>query len=91
MPSLTPELSQKTKKNYVFEQIFKLSFKFEPLPPLISELNSKFDYVPYVLLIEVLSEGVEKKSFGGRLDPPPPLDQEGLIIVGLVETLRRTC
>ena len=31
MASLTPELSQKTPKNYVFEQIFKHTLKFEPL------------------------------------------------------------
>ena len=34
MPSLTLELSQKTPKNYVFEQIFKHSLNFEPLLPL---------------------------------------------------------
>ena len=44
MPSMTLELSQKTQKNYVFEEIFKHSRKFEPLPPLISGLKSKFDY-----------------------------------------------
>ena len=44
MPFLTLELSPKTPKNYVFEQIFKHSLNFELLPPLISRLNSKFDY-----------------------------------------------
>ena len=62
MPSLTLELSQKTPKNYVFEQIFKHSRNFEPLPPLISGLNSKFDYA----------------TLCGGLLALPPQDQEGL-------------
>ena len=31
MASLTPDLSQKALKNYVFEQIFKHTLNFEPL------------------------------------------------------------
>ena len=50
MPSLILELSQKTPKNYVFEQIFKHSFNFESLPPLISGLNSNFDYATLSVL-----------------------------------------
>ena len=42
--SLTLELSQETPKTYVCEQIFKHFLNFEPLPPLTSGLNSKFDY-----------------------------------------------
>ena len=34
IPYLTLKLSQKTPKNYVFEQISKHSLSFEPLPPL---------------------------------------------------------
>ena len=49
MPSLTLELNQKIKLN-VFEQIFKHSLNFEPLPPLISGLNSKFDYATLCVL-----------------------------------------
>ena len=64
MPALTPELSHKTKKNYVFEQIFKHSLNFEPLYPLISGLNSKFDYVTLcVLNWSLLSQNFVLKSY----------------------------
>ena len=53
MSSLTWELSQKTKKKLCFEQIFKHSLNFEPLPPLISGQIPNFIVPPYVLLIEV--------------------------------------
>ena len=49
-PNLLFELSQKTPKNYVCEQIFKHFLNFEPLPPLISGLNSKFDYATLCVL-----------------------------------------
>ena len=87
MSSLTLELSQKTPKDYVFEQIFKHFLNFEPLPPLISGLNSKFDYAPYVFLIEdwlakisfqnlISIKSYRGKTFGGV--GSTPLDQEGL-------------
>ena len=47
---LTPELSQRTPRNYVFEQIFKHSLNFEPPPPLISGLNCEFDYATLCVL-----------------------------------------
>ena len=50
IPSLIRELNQKTPKNYVFEQIFQHFLNFEPLPPLISGLNSKFDYTTLCVL-----------------------------------------
>ena len=53
MLSLTLELSQKTKKN-CFQQIFKHSLNFEPLPPLISGLNSKSDYTTLCVLNWIL-------------------------------------
>ena len=37
-------------ENYVFEQIFEQSLNFEPLPPLIFGLNSKFDYAALCVL-----------------------------------------
>ena len=43
---LTLEMSQKTK----IEQIFKHFLNFEPLPPLIAGLNSKFDYATLCVL-----------------------------------------
>ena len=62
--SLTLELSQKTLKNYVFEQIFKHFLNFEPLPPLISGLNSKFDYVTLcVLNWSLISQNFVLKSY----------------------------
>ena len=37
-------IEPENSKSYVFEQIFKHFVTFEPLPPLISGLNSKFNY-----------------------------------------------
>ena len=53
MPSLTLEMSQKTAKKTVFEQIFKHYLNFEPFPLLIYTLNSNFDHATSVFLIEV--------------------------------------
>ena len=47
---LTLKLSQKTKKDYVFEQILNYSLNFEPLPPLIAGLNPKFYYATLCVL-----------------------------------------
>ena len=64
IPSLTLELSQKTPKNYVFKQIFNHSLNFEPSPPLISGLNSKFDYATSCVLNGSLaSQNFVLKSF----------------------------
>ena len=82
--SLTLELSQKTKKNYVFEKIFKHSLNFEPLPRFISRLNSKFDYTTLcvlnwslvsenLVLKSYLYQNLSRKAFGGAARPPPPL------------------
>ena len=82
MPSLTLELSQKTPKNYGFEQFFKHSLNFEPLPPLISELNSKFDHAilcvlnwslvsQNFVLKSYLYQKLWRKTFGGSRTPPP--------------------
>ena len=90
--SLTLELSRKTSKNYVFEQIFKHSLNFEPLFPLISGLNSKFDYATLCVLnwSLVIQNFVFKSHLYQKLSrknlwrvgspPPPPPDQEGLIL-----------
>ena len=48
--SMTLKLSQKTPKNYAFEQILKHFLSFEPLPPLISGLNPKFAYATLCVL-----------------------------------------
>ena len=87
MPSLTLELSQKTPKNYVSGQIFKHSLNFEPLPPLISGLNSKFDYATLCVLNwslvsqnfvlkSYLYQKLSRKTLGG-VGLTPLLDQEG--------------
>ena len=93
MPSLSLELNHKTKKKQqVFERIFKHFLNFKPLPPLISGVNTKFDYATLcVLYWSLVSQNVALKSyFYQKLSrknlwgsarpppPPPPLDQEGL-------------
>ena len=90
MPSLTLELSQKTKK-ICFEQIFKHSLNFKPVPPLISGLNSKFDYATFVLNWSLVSQNfvlksylyqkLSRKNLSGvsSTPPPPPPDHEWLI------------
>ena len=90
MPSLTVELSQKTKTNYVFEQTFKHSLKFEPLLPLFSGLNSKFDFVTtYILYWSLLRQNFVLKSYlyltlsrklKTFMGSARPLDQEGLTL-----------
>ena len=81
MPSLTLEFSQKTPKNYVFEQIFKHSLNFEPLSPLISGLVTNLITPAYVFLIEVslanfvlksyFYQKLSRKTFGEGSARPP--------------------
>ena len=72
IPYLTWKLSQKTLKNYVFEQTLKHSLNLEPPLTPISGLNPKFDYANYVFLIEVclgkilFSNFVSIKSYRGK-------------------------
>ena len=65
IPSLTLELSQTTKENYVLEQIFKQILKFEPLSlPLFLVLNYKFDYTTQCVLIwSLFSQSFVLKSY----------------------------
>ena len=82
MPSLTLELSQKTKKKYVFEQIFKHFFNFEPLGQ---------NFVLKSYLYQKLSRKTLGGGGGGLLDSL--LYQEGLrerISIWLVHKVCRT-
>ena len=69
-----------------FSASLKHSFNFEPLPPLISGLNPKFDHASLCVLNRslvsqnfvlksYLYQTLSRKTFfgDGRLDPPPPL------------------
>ena len=47
---LDSRIEPENSKNYIFKQIFKHSLSFEPLPPVISGLNSKFDYATLCVL-----------------------------------------
>ena len=89
MTSLTLELTQKIPKDYVFEQILKHSLNFEPLPPLISRLNFKFDYATLCVLNwclvsqnfvvkSYLYQKLWRKNLYGV--GSTPLEQEGLIV-----------
>ena len=77
-------IEPETPKRYVFEQFFKHSLNFEPLPPLISGLNSKFDYAilcvlnwslvsQNFVLKSYLYQKLLRKTLGGLARPPPPL------------------
>ena len=72
---------ENSKKNYVFQHIFKHSLNFEPLPPLIYGLNSKFDYATLCVLIWSLLAKISfqnlisiksywGKTVGGSARPP---------------------
>ena len=49
-PLFDSRIEPENSKNYVFEQIFKHFLNFEPLLPLISGINSRFDYATLCIL-----------------------------------------
>ena len=79
---IEPEIS----KNYVLEQIFNRALNSEPLPPLISGLNTKSYYFPQLALngsLVLFQNLISIKSYGGKTWggielTTSHLDQEGL-------------
>ena len=83
--NILSEIEPETQQNYVFEQILNHFHNFEPIPPLISGLNSKFHYSTlralngslvsqnFVLKSYLYQKLLRKRLWAGSARPPPPV------------------